>query len=160
MSQMGNREPGLVGAVLSGKAAAGIIADGIHVAPEVLRVALAARLDGLFAVSDAMAVAGTDLDRFTLGAREILRRDGRLTLADGTLAGADLSLPQALGVLTGPAVGLPVDRAMAMATRVPADLIGRPDLGRFQPGARADMVHLGPGMELRAVWRGGHAIAA
>jgi N-acetylglucosamine-6-phosphate deacetylase len=160
MSQMGNREPGLVGAVLSGNAAAGIIADGIHVAPEVLRVALAARLDGLFAVSDAMAVAGTTHDRFTLGGREILRREGRLTLADGTLAGADLSLPQALGVLTGPGVGLPADRALAMATRVPADLIGRPDLGRFVAGARADMVHLGPEMGLRAVWRGGHAIVA
>ncbi len=97
MSQLGNREPGLVGAVLAGTAAAGIIADGLHVAPATLRVALAARpegLFGLFAVSDAMAVAGTDLDRFTLGGREILRAGGRLRLADGTLAGADLSRPR------------------------------------------------------------------
>lgn len=159
MSQMGNREPGLVGAVLSGSAAAGIIADGIHVAPEVLRVALAARPEGLFAVSDAMAVAGTDADRFTLGGRTILRREGRLTLADGTLAGADLTLPQALAVLTGPRVGLPPERALAMATRVPADLIGRADLGRFLPGARADMVHLGPDMALRRVWQGGRSLS-
>ncbi len=159
MSQLGHREPGLVGAVLSGTAAAGIIADGIHVAPEVLRVALAARPEGLFAVSDAMAVAGTDADRFTLGGRVILRRAGRLTLADGTLAGADLSLPQALAVLTGPRVDLPPERALAMATRVPADLIGRDDLGRFQPGARADMVHLGPDMALRRVWQGGTALS-
>lgn len=155
MSQLGNREPGLVGAVLAGTVAAGIIADGIHVSPESLRVALAARPEGLFAVSDSMAVAGTDLDRFTLGGREILRTGGRLTLADGTLAGADLSLPQALGVLTGPAVGLATERALAMATRVPADLIGRDDLGRLTPGARADLVHLAPGMILRGVWRGG-----
>jgi N-acetylglucosamine-6-phosphate deacetylase len=159
MSQLGNREPGLVGAVLAGTAAAGIIADGLHVAPESLRVALAARSEGLFAVSDAMAVAGTDVDRFTLGGREILRAGGRLTLADGTLAGADLSLPQALGVLTGPAVGLDPARALAMATRVPADVIGRGDLGRLVPGARADLVHLGAGMALRAVWRDGARLA-
>jgi N-acetylglucosamine-6-phosphate deacetylase len=159
MSQLGNREPGLVGAVLAGTAAAGIIADGLHVAPETLRVALAARPEGLFAVSDAMAVAGTDVDRFTLGGREILRAGGRLTLADGTLAGADLSLPQALGVLTGPAVGLDPARALAMATRVPADVIGRGDLGRLVPGARADLVHLDASMALRAVLRGGVRLA-
>ena len=158
MSQMGNREPGLVGAVLAGTAAAGLIADGVHVAPEVLRIALAARPEGLFAVSDAMAVAGTGADRFLLGGREILRAGGRLTLADGTLAGADLSLPQALGVLTGPSVGLDPARALAMATRVPADLIGRGDIGRLSPGARADLVHLDTGMALRAVWRGGVAL--
>jgi N-acetylglucosamine-6-phosphate deacetylase len=159
MSQLGNREPGLVGAVLAGTAAAGIIADGVHVAPETLRVALAARPEGLFAVSDSMAVAGTEMDRFTLGGRVILRAGGRLTLADGTLAGADLTLPQALGVLTGPAVGLSPARALAMATRVPADLIGRDDLGRLTPGARADLVHLGPGMTLRSVWQGGARLA-
>jgi len=155
MSQLGNRQPGLVGAVLAGTAGAGIIADGVHVAPETLRVALAARPEGLFVVSDAMAVAGTEMDQFTLGSRVILRAGGRLTLADGTLAGADLSLPQALGVLTGPTVGLPPDRALAMATRVPADLIGRAHLGRLTPGARADIVHLGEGMALRGVWRDG-----
>ncbi|MCU0908105.1 MAG: N-acetylglucosamine-6-phosphate deacetylase [Rhodobacteraceae bacterium] len=159
MTQLGNREPGLVGAVLAGTVAAGIIADGIHVAPDSLRVALAARPEGLFAVSDAMAVAGTEMDRFTLGGREILRAGGRLTLADGTLAGADLSLPQALAVLTGPTVGLDPAHALAMATRVPADVIGRADLGRLTPGARADLVHLGAGMALRAVWRDGARLA-
>jgi N-acetylglucosamine-6-phosphate deacetylase len=159
MSQLGNREPGLVGAVLAGTAAAGIIADGVHVVPETLRVALAARPEGLFAVSDSMAVAGTEDDRFTLGGRVILRAGGRLTLGDGTLAGADLSLPQALGVLTGPSVGLSPARALAMATRVPADVIGRADLGRLTPGAQADLVHLGEGMVLQGVWRGGVALA-
>ena len=102
MSQLGNREPGLVGAALDAEGVrAGLIADGIHVAPVSMRLALAAKrgADGIFLVTDAMAVAGTDLDGFTLNGRRILRRDGRLTLADGTLAGADLDFAGAIRVL-------------------------------------------------------------
>ena len=66
-----------------------------------MRVALAAKrgADGIFLVTDAMAVAGTDLDGFTLNGRRILRRDGRLTLEDGTLAGADIDFAGAIRVL-------------------------------------------------------------
>ena len=155
MSQLGNREPGLVGAVLSGGLPAGLIADGLHVAPEVLRIAVAARPEGLFLVSDCMAVAGTDLSEFTLNGRRILRREGRLTLEDGTLAGADLTLPQALRVMVE-AVGLTAERALAMATSAPASAIGRGDtLGHLRPGRVADMVHLDAGWGLRAAWRAG-----
>jgi N-acetylglucosamine-6-phosphate deacetylase len=88
MSQLAGRAPGLVGASLAGPVHAGIIADGVHVADAALRTALAAKApDRLFLVSDAMALAGTVLTEFTLGARRIARADGRLTLADGTLAG-------------------------------------------------------------------------
>ena len=86
MSQLGNREPGLVGAVLSGSLAAGLIADGLHVAPATMHVALAARLGGIFLVSDCMGVAGTDATELILGGRRVLRAGGRLTLEDGTLA--------------------------------------------------------------------------
>jgi N-acetylglucosamine-6-phosphate deacetylase len=158
MSQLGNREPGLVGALLDGTIAAGLIADGIHVAPPVLRIALKARPHGLFLVSDAMALAGTDLTEITLGGRRILRRDGRLTLADGTLAGADLTLPRAVGVLVTQ-VGIAPEVALRMATADPAALIGRGDeLGHLLPGRRADMVHLDPDWNLRRVWRAGQAL--
>jgi N-acetylglucosamine-6-phosphate deacetylase len=102
-----------------------------------------------------MAVAGTDLDRFTLGGREILRAGGRLTLADGTLAGADLSLAQAVRRVTG--LGCAPARALAMATRIPADLIGSP-AGRLSPGAPGDVIHLGADGALRAVWQGGRPL--
>ena len=155
MSQLGHRAPGLVGAALDGGSDCGIIADGHHVAPTALRIALAAKRRGrFFLVSDAMAPAGTDMTEFTLGTRRILRRDGRLTLADGTLAGADLSLPQAVAVMVRE-VGTPLGEALAMASRIPADIIGRPDLGRLAPGARADLVHLGPDLTLRGVWQAG-----
>jgi N-acetylglucosamine-6-phosphate deacetylase len=156
MSQLGNREPGLVGAVLAGGVAAGLIADGIHVAPEVMRVALAARPEGLFLVSDAMGVAGTGLTEMVLGGRRILRRDGRLTLEDGTLAGADLSLPQALGVMVR-RVGVAPERALRMATLTPARLIGA-SAGALVEGGRADFIHLSEGWEVLQVWRGGVAL--
>lgn len=154
MSQIGNREPGLAGAVLTSDLHAGLIADGIHVHPRVMQLALAAKPDRLFLVSDCMAAAGTDQTEFQLGGRRILRRDGRLTLEDGTLAGADLTLTRAIQVLVRQA-GLSLDRALAMATRIPADLIGRPDLGRLATGAAADLVHLTGDLTLAGVWQGG-----
>lgn len=150
MGQLGNRAPGLVGAVLAGKAAAGLIADGIHVHPSVLRIAAAARPEGLFVVTDCMAFAGTDLTTLALGGRLIRRTGGQLTLEDGTLAGADLTMMQALAVLTG-AVGLPPERALAMTSRIPAEVIGMGDrLGRIAPGYPADIVLLASDWTLRA----------
>jgi N-acetylglucosamine-6-phosphate deacetylase len=55
-------------------------------------------------------------------------------------------------------VGIAPERALAMATSIPAAVIGRGDLGHLRPGARADLVHLGPDLALRGVWRGGAAI--
>lgn len=158
MSQLGNRAPGMVGAVLAGEGYTGLIADGIHVAPVALRVALAAKPKGVFLVSDCMALAGTDQTEFPLNGRRILRADGRLTLEDGTLAGADLTLPQAVGVLVDQA-GIAPERALAMASRIPAEVIRRPDLGRLTPGGVADMAHLSPDWRLMGVWQGGLRIA-
>ncbi|WP_170383507.1 N-acetylglucosamine-6-phosphate deacetylase [Ruegeria atlantica] len=127
MSQMGNREPGLVGAALAnGGLSAGIIADGIHVHPEVMRAAWAAKTapGQIFLVSDAMAVAGTDQTAFELEGRRITRTDGRLTLEDGTLAGADLDLTTAICTLVTQ-VGVPLQDALAAATTYPATLIGQ-----------------------------------
>lgn len=148
MSPLGHRQPGLVGAVLSGDAQAGIIADGTHVDPAALRIALRARPRGLFLVSDCMAVAGTTLTEFPLQGRRILRRDGRLTLADGTLAGADLRLDRAVRVAV--AAGAGPAQALAMATSVPADLIGA-QAGRIIPGRAADLILLDADLHLTGI---------
>ncbi|MHA6344605.1 N-acetylglucosamine-6-phosphate deacetylase [Roseivivax sp. CAU 1761] len=154
MSPLGHRAPGLVGAALAEPALwAGIIADGVHVDPAALRVARLAKPDRLFLVSDAMAPAGTSDAGFTLNGRAVLRRAGRLTLADGTLAGADLDLPRAMRVMRAAGAGL--EEALAMATSRPAAAIGRRDLGLLRPGARADLCHFSEGLELCAVWQGG-----
>jgi len=145
MSQLGNREPGLVGATLNcGAAHAGLIADGIHVHPATLRAALAVKSSpgALFLVSDAMATAGSEITEFRLNGRRVLRRDGRLTLEDGTLAGADLDLPTALAVMID-TVGLSAETAFAMATSIPARLLrdGRRS-GAFETGAAWTGIHL------------------
>ena len=160
MSPLGHREPGLVGAALDdGRASPGLIADGVHVAPEALRIALAAKRGPgrVFLVTDAMAVAGTGLTEFTLGGRRILREGGRLTLEDGTLAGADCDFPLCLRFLTRE-VGVPLAEALRMATAAPAEVLGRRDIGRLAPGARADFVHLDDALRLSGVWRGGERL--
>lgn len=126
MSQFGAREPGLVGAAIgSGHMSAGLIADGIHVHPSSMQIAFSAKKTPgrIFLVSDAMAVAGSSRQEFHLDGRLITRSNGRLTLKDGTLAGADLDLTTALRVLRDD-VGIPLDRALQAATTVPAALIG------------------------------------
>ena len=137
MSQLGNRAPGLVGAALaSGQAHAGLIADAVHVHPETIRAAWAAKRGPgeIFLVSDAMAVAGTDETGFTLNKRPIRREDGVLTLADGTLAGADLDLVTAVRVMVEK-VGIAPEAALRAATTVPARLIGLIHPGIPTPGA-------------------------
>lgn len=159
MSQLGNREPGMVGATLDTDVYAGIITDGVHVAPEGLRIALAAKTgDGLYLVSDAMAAAGTDVSEFMLGGRRILRSNGRLTLEDGTLAGADICLPRSIRYLVE-TVGAPLELALAMATSRPAACIsasGR--LGSLAPGLAADLVHLTDDLALGGVWVAGDRV--
>lgn len=156
MSGMQARAPGLVGAALATGLQAGIIADGVHVAPECLQVALAMTApDGLFLVSDAMAVAGTDLDAFALDGRRVLRASGRLMLEDGTLAGADITLPKSVAHLVG--LGVPLARALAMATRIPAEMLGATERGRIRQGAHADFAVLNTDLTLHSVWLGGNS---
>ena len=160
MSQLTNREPGLVGAALSlGSLSSGLIADGIHVHPASVKTALAAKAGPgrVFLVSDAMAVAGSSQTEFQLNGRRVLRRDGRLTLENGTLAGADLDLRTAIHNLTAWEAATP-DQALAMATSIPASLAGACG-GRLQGGAKADVVHI-PDRETSplAVWQSGQRI--
>lgn len=153
MRQLGSREPGLVGAALSDAAlSAGVIADGVHVHPASLRLAWQAkRKPGkLFLVSDAMACAGSDISNFTLGDRTVNRADGRLTLEDGTLAGADLDFPRAIGTLVND-VGIALPEALAAATSAPARLIGLDaGYGQFVPGEAVLGIRLGPDFRFKA----------
>jgi len=160
------REPGVVGAALTGDFYAGVIVDGIHVHPAMLRLLLAAKPhDRVMLVSDAMSVAGTDVSEFLLQGSRILRRNGRLETEDGVLAGADLSLAQAVrNAVT--MLGLDVAQAVAMASAVPADFLGLSHLiGRIAPGLRADMVLLDAdlrvlGTYLAGAWQGQPGVLA
>ena len=158
MSQLGHRTPGLVGATLSrGDVWCGIIADGHHVHPAAIALALRAKTGPgrLMAITDAMPTVGVDEDVFHLGGRRVERRDGRLTLDDGTLAGSDLSMIGAVRYLTD-TVGIDLEEALRMASLYPAEYLGVDDeRGRLQPEYRADIVHLGDDGDIAAVWIGG-----
>lgn len=139
MSQLGNREPGLVGATLSrDEIYAGIIADKIHVHPVMIRIALDAKAksDRVFLVTDAMATAGSSIDHFTINNRDVFRKNQCLTLADGTLAGADLDMPRAIEVMVED-VGDDMIQAVRRATSTPAELLREhSDLGTFSDRTR------------------------
>ena len=100
MRPMTGREPGMVGAALAhAESFVGIIADGHHIHPATLAVSLKAkRRDRFMLISDAMPPAAGGPDRFLLQGRWIVRADGCLTLEDGTLAGADITMDAAVAL--------------------------------------------------------------
>jgi N-acetylglucosamine-6-phosphate deacetylase len=158
MSQLGNREPGVVGAVLNhGSVHAGLIADGIHVHKAAIEIALRAKTGPgrIFLVTDAMSQTGTDIETLTLNGRTITRVDGALRLADGTLAGADLDMIDAVEFMHSQ-IGLPLDEAIRMASLYPAEAMGiEAEFGHLQPGAIASFVHLSNNRQMRATWING-----
>ena len=154
MPGIANRQPGPAGAALGdGRPWCGLIADGHHVHPLMMRAALAARPRGrMMLVTDAMPPTGTDADSFELNGRTIYRRDGRLVLADGTLAGADLDMATAVRN-AGTLIGLPLEESLRMASLYPAEFLGMDgERGRIVPGWRADLVLLRPDLTVKGTW--------
>ena len=157
-SQIGNREPGVVGAALDlSSVSAGIIADGIHVHPISMDVALRAKQGPgrIFLVTDAMSITGTDWSEFELTGRTVYRKDGALRLADGTLAGADLTMIDAVRFVQS-VLKRPLDEALRMASLYPAEALGiASEYGHLQRGARADFVVLDAQLNVAQTWVGG-----
>ncbi|CAH2599977.1 N-acetylgalactosamine-6-phosphate deacetylase [Rhodovastum atsumiense] len=156
MSAFTSRAPGTVGAALDrATVPAGIIADGLHVHLASLRIAFAAKgPDALFLVSDAMPTAGSDCTGFSLGGERIHLHEGRLVNDAGTLAGAHLTLAEAVRVVVRDA-GLPLEAALRMATATPARVARLADRGRIGAGHVADLVALDTGLAVTAVWQSG-----
>jgi N-acetylglucosamine-6-phosphate deacetylase len=155
-----HREPGVAGQALADpRLTCGLIADLSHVAAAVCAIAFAAAPGRIFLVTDACAAAGMPPGRYRIGGQPVEVRPGddpapRLT--DGTLAGSVLRMDQAVANMVAAGAGLP--EAVAAATRIPADLIGRPDLGRLAPGAAADLAWLGDDLRTRATWVAGERV--
>ena len=141
---------------------AGLIADGIHVHPAAIGVALRAKHGPgrIFLVTDAMSLTGTDRTEFTLNGRTILRRDGALRLADGTLAGADLTMIDAIAFMHRthrPAARRSPPHGVALPRR------GHRRRGRPRaPPARRPRRLRPPGDDLavRSTWIGGERVFA
>ena len=162
-SQLGNREPGIVGAALDiGTFHAGLIADGIHVHPASIGVAIRAKRGPgrIFLVTDAMSLTGTGGESFELNGRTVFRRDGALRLADGTLAGADLTMVDAVAFMHR-TIGLELGEALRMAALYPARAMGiSGTYGHLARGARADMVLLSDDLRVRSTWIAGEQVFA
>lgn len=153
-----HREPGVAAqALVDPRLSPGLILDLHHVAPLVAELVFRAAGGRVVLVTDAASSAGMPPGTYELGGEPItMPEQGPPLRADGTLAGSGLRLDEAIGNAVRIGVGLA--DAVDAATRVPADLIGRPDLGRIAPGAAADLVWLGPDHRARTTWVGGQNV--
>lgn len=142
MSPMLNRAPGVTGACINSEAYAGVICDGIHVADEMIGLAIRARPrpGRMFLVSDAMSTVGGS-DHFRLYGQDVWLKDGRLVNAEGSLAGAHVTMAEGLRRLITQ-VGTPPDTAFDMAIAAPARLIDRPALASPEDRDLADLLCL------------------
>ena len=157
MSQLGHRAPGLVGAALADpRVICGFIADGFHVHEAAARVAFKAKgAGGIALVSDAMPPAAGGPHIYELNGRRVTQSGLKLTLEDGTLAGAAITMLDAVRYAHH-TIGLSLAEALTVATATPARLLAVDDrLGWLKPGWRADFVHLGEDLNLNGVWIAG-----
>jgi N-acetylglucosamine-6-phosphate deacetylase len=143
MSPFGHRAPGAVGGALTDpRVAVGLIADGVHCHPAALRLARAAKGPGAVVLTtDAMAAAGMPPGRYRLGGRDVVVDATSARLDDGTLAGSLLTMDAAVRTMIDRG-GATVAEALAMASTVPARVLGLTDRGVLRPGAVADVVVL------------------
>lgn len=160
MPALSHRRPGPIGVALTeSEVAAELIADGHHVHPTVLAIAFA-QAERPILVTDASAAAGLPEGAVAhLGRLEVVVAGGAVTLASdqGTLAGSALTMDAAVRTMVKWAgVGLP--EALEAASTTPAAAIGRPDLGRLQEGAAADLVVLDQDLAVAATLVGGRVL--
>ena len=159
MPPLAGRDPGPVGAALEDRASwCGLIVDLHHVSAPSLKVAIAAKgPERMMLVTDAMATVGSELTEFTFQGQRILRSRGKLTVETGTLAGSDLDMATAVRN-TVAHLGLKLEQALAMASRVPAAFLSLDsELGRLAPGYRASMVLLNDELKVQETWIDGKA---
>ena len=154
MSQMNGREPGMVGAALTDRNSyCGLIADGYHVHDAAMKVALAAKpRDRMMLITDAMPTAAGGPDSFELQGRVVHRENGKLLLDDGTLAGSNLTMDEAVRYAVE-RLGVTLEDALRMASLNPSSFLRRAhELGRIKPGYLASLVHLDDDLHVHNTW--------
>jgi N-acetylglucosamine-6-phosphate deacetylase len=155
MAPMHHRAPGLAGVALADERLfAGVIADGLHLHPTAVAAAAAALGDRLVLVTDAVGALGAPPGPLAVGPVDAVAGPDGVRLADGTLAGSDLSMDRAVRNLRA-FTGWSIDDAIGAATAVPARVLGLADRGRVAPGAVADVVLLTADLEVVATVCGG-----
>ena len=151
-----HRDPGVpAAALLDPRLVCGLIGDGLHVHPLACRLAFQAAAGRIALVSDSVLLAGLPAGgsgRFG-GAAAVLDESGLARREDGTICGAGLLLDEGVRRM----IGAGIDAALVLdaATRVPARVLGRDDLGRIAPGCQADLVLWDDAWQPRRIWVGG-----
>ena len=159
MRPFAHRDPGLAGAALArDDVTVELILDRNHVADDAARVAWRAAAGRVALVTDAIAAAGVGDGAWRLGAVDVEVRDGVVRRLDGVLAGSVLTMPDAIRNLVR--LGATLEQAIDAATRVPARVARRDDLGTIATGARADAVVLDDRLEVQRVLVAGTELAA
>ncbi len=157
MSPLHHREPGLPGAAFAHpRAVCGLIADGLHVHPEV--VGLAFRMlgpDRIYLTTDAIAAAGMGPGEYRLATRTVYMESGVPHLASGAIAGSVLTMSEAFANILA-FTGCTIPEAARMVSTTPARLIGEGRRkGRLAPGYDADLTVLSPDLSVEEVWTHG-----
>jgi N-acetylglucosamine-6-phosphate deacetylase len=154
MAPLAPREPGIVGAALyDANTWCGIIVDGHHVDPVMLKLALRCkRHDRFMLVTDAMPPVGSPEPSFVLQGRTIHVVDGVCRDENGTLAGTGLDMATAVRNAVS-LLGLEIAQAARMASEYPAAFLGlEAELGRIAPGYRANLALLDDGLRVTRTW--------
>jgi len=154
MSPLTSRWPGVVGAALHHAGSwCGLIVDGWHVDPVVLRIALRSkRHDRFMLVTDAMPNVGSEQDYFLLQGRRITVRDGKVLDEEGTLSGSALDMASAVRNAVS-MLGLTLEEAVRMPSTWPAEFLGLDgEIGRIAPGRRANFVVADDGLNVLDTW--------
>lgn len=142
MRGLHHREPGTVGGALTLPGlTAELIADGVHVHPASMQVAVAAAGDRLMLITDAMRAAGLGDGEYLLGELPVTVKDGAARLHDGTLAGSVLTMERAVQNMVQ-VVGVDLPAAVAMASLHPARKHGLAQKGALAAGKDADILLL------------------
>lgn len=141
MPNIHHRDPGAMVATLNDdRITAGIIPDGVHTHPGMVRLALRAKgFDRMLVVSDMMSAAGLRPGAYSLGGQDVTVDDTSARLANGTLAGSIVTMDQAVRNLVDWS-DTSIAEALHMSTAVPARVIGERDRGMIRAGAMADLV--------------------
>jgi N-acetylglucosamine-6-phosphate deacetylase len=159
MRPFGHRDPGVIGKVLDDPSiAAELIADGIHVDPQTIRVLYRCKgKDGIVLISDGISATGMPDGNYTVGILNVEVKDGACRY-EGHLAGSVLTLDQAIRNMHQ-LVGVPLEEAIQMATLNTARLMGLEGRkGAIREGADADLVIWGSDLQIRQVYARGVAV--
>lgn len=152
-----HRAPGVVGAAMDAGAYAELICDGLHVHPAAVRAAFRMFPGRIVLISDAVQSAGMADGSYLLGGLSITMKNGRTTLADGTLAGSNITLLDALR--NAVSFGIPLEEAVEAATLRPAVSVRVDHLvGSLETGKRADFLLLDEALNLHSVYHFGQAV--